>query len=368
VTRRAHLSKGRCQLIEDARLLGCVLLDRAVNAAESVGRYTLSVVAGAISQGRTRRGERHVHSALRPWKPWPGGLRERDDHSASRPLLLTTLGISYVAVTKGDKQIAGNQMSVGAGSASRNRESARRSYACRMRRMGPPTSAKLRRPSPRLGVYVVNDPGNRAWILNTTHVDRRAEQRRRRLHRRVERALSRDRIEAGLAPLSSKLDYRGSRFATKLNGANQFSSSRSRFEPGHPPREESDAGRAELMVTARAAAASAPKTVTVEAIRALRRARLGPTRKGRLIQRNSFYIDGHDHNPRALGQRSRGSALPGSRPPTTRRPSRTPFRTQQETTCRAREPTRACRSSSVNLDLPAIAAQWPRLANISKRN
>src|SRR2546425_12733415 len=74
--------------------------------------------------------------------------------------LLTSLGISYVAVTKGDKQIAGNQLT--AAQAFSNAEAGISEV---MSRMSDPSDVNYigeasGTVTPGWGKYIVNDPGN----------------------------------------------------------------------------------------------------------------------------------------------------------------------------------------------------------------
>lgn len=288
--------------------------------------------------------------------------------------LLTSVGISYIAVTKGDKQIAGNQMTsaqafsyaeAGLSEALLRMSDPNATPAGTYIGQTPPTV------TPGWGKYIVNDPGNSGLDpqYNSTLSDG--------LDNDVDAATdesSEHYPETGSKqfslPLSTKLDYPWVKVRYKLNAANQvlyFGDHDN--NPTTPPRENvTGAGVPELVLTAAGRRGKGAKTVTVEAIKwPLPPVPGSVYAEGNMsFNGNSFYIDGHDHNPTAPYDTIAGAAsLAGISSPNNAGPITAAITGQQTDNVQGSGGDPSVRTSPVNLDLPAIAASWSQLADIT---
>jgi len=235
--------------------------------------------------------------------------------------LLTTLGISYVAVTKGDKQIAGNQMT--AAQAFEYAEAGISEALLRMSDANDVSGTYIGElagtVSPGWGKYIVNDPGNSGLDpqYNATLSDGLNNNANASIDEASEHYPETGSKQSTMA-LASKLDYPWVKVRYKLNGANQvlyFGDHDN--NPVTPPQENLVAGVPELIVTAAGRKGLGAKTVTVEAVKwPLPPVPGSVYAEGNMnFNGNSFYIDGHDHNPTAPYDTVAGATpLPGPRP------------------------------------------------------
>jgi hypothetical protein len=287
--------------------------------------------------------------------------------------LLTSLGISYVAVTKGDKQIAGNQMT--AAQAFSNAEAG---ISEAMLRMSDPNATPLGTyigeaagtTTPGWGKYIVNDPGNSGLDpqYNSTLSDGLDNDLDAATDEASEHYPEIGSKQSTMA-LSSKLDYPWVKVRYKLNGANQvllFGDDDN--NPTTPPRENLVRGIPELIVTSAGRKGVGAKTVTVEAVKwPLPPVPGSVYTEGTMnFNGNSFYIDGHDHNPTAPYDTIAGAApLAGISSPNNAGPIAGSLSGQQLDNVEGSGADPSVETSPLNLDLPAIAASWSQLADLN---
>lgn len=286
--------------------------------------------------------------------------------------LMTSLGISYVAVTKGDKQIAGNQMT-----AAQAFEYAEAGISETLLRMSDPTEPPptyLGQPvgsyTAGWGKYVVNDPGNSGLDpqYNATLSDGLDNDIDAKTDEPSEHYPETGSKQNWL-PLATKLDYPWVKVRYKLNGANQillFGDHDN--DPTTPPRENTTRGVPELIITAAGRKGVGAKTVTVEAIKWPLPPVPGSvyTEGNMNFNGNSFYIDGHDHAYAAPYDTISGAApLSGISTPNNVTPITNALTNQQTDNVQGAGADPSVQSSPVNLDLPAIAASWSQIADIT---
>jgi hypothetical protein len=287
--------------------------------------------------------------------------------------LLTTLGISYVAVTKGDKQIAGNQMT--SAQAFSFAESGISEALLRMSdpNASPPGTYIGETPptvTPGWGIYVVNDPGNSGLDpqYNATLTDGLNNDLDASTDESSEHYSETGSKQFTLA-LANRLDYPWVKVRYKLDGANQvllFGDHDS--NPTTPPRENLAKGVPELIVTAAGRRGVGAKTVTVEAIKWPLPPVPGSvyTEGAMNFNGNAFYVDGHDHDYSAPYDTIAGaSPLPGIATPNNPTTIADGLTSGQDDNVQGSGGDPSVRSSSVNLDLAAIAAQWSQIANVT---
>jgi len=284
--------------------------------------------------------------------------------------LLTSLGISYVAVTKGDKQIAGNQ--VASTQAFQNAEAGISEVLLRM--SDPSASVYIGQVvgsfTPGWGKYVVNDPGNSG--LDPQYDATTSDGVDNDLDSAVDES-SEHYPETGskqfTLPLANRLDYPWVKVRYKLNGANQlllFGDHDN--DPTTPPRENLVRGFPEIVVTGAGRKGVGAKTVTVEAVKwPLPPVPGSVYTEGQMnFAGNSFYIDGHDHNYTAPYDTVTGaSTLPGIATPNDPAPIANALSNQQLDNVQGTGADPSVRSSNVNLDLPALAAAWSQVADVT---
>ena len=286
--------------------------------------------------------------------------------------LLTTLGISYVAVTKGDKQIAGNQMT--AAQAFEYAEAGISEALLRMSDANDVSGTYIGElagtVSPGWGKYIVNDPGNSGLDpqYNATLSDGLNNNANASIDEASEHYPETGSKQSTMA-LASKLDYPWVKVRYKLNGANQvlyFGDHDN--NPVTPPQENLVAGVPELIVTAAGRKGLGAKTVTVEAVKwPLPPVPGSVYAEGNMnFNGNSFYIDGHDHNPTAPYDTVAGATpLPGIASPSNATAITSALSNQQQDNVQGTGADPSVRTSPLNLDLPAIAASWAQLADLS---
>jgi hypothetical protein len=287
--------------------------------------------------------------------------------------LLTSLGVSYVAVTKGDKQVAGNQV-VGS-QAFANSEAGISEVL--VRASDPyvtPTSIYLGQPigqhTAGWGRYVVNDPGASANDpqYNATITDGLNNDFGASIDETSEHYPETGSRQNGL-PLSSKLDYPWVKVRYKLDAANQvllFGDQDN--NPTTPPRENTVRGMPKLIITSAGRRGFGSKVVTVEAIKwPLPPVPGSVYTEGQMnFNGNSFYVDGHDHDYTAPYDTVAGSPpLPGIATPNDPTAIESQLNGQQSDNVQGTGSDPSVEAAEVNLDLPAMAAAWSQVADIT---
>ena len=305
------------------------------------------MVAGALSPGKEREGV-NVMCIQRSVQ----GSRGRRDSGNAMIIallvlfLLTSLGITYVAITKGDKQIAGNQMT-----SAQAFSFAESGISEVLLRMSDPTNPDGTTyigeipptVTPGWGKYVVNDPGNAGLDpqYNATLTDGLNNDLDASTDEASEHYPETGSKQISFA-LSRKLDYPWVKVRYKLNGANQvllFGDHDS--NPVTPPRENLVKGVPELILTAAGRRGVGAKTVTVEAIKWPLPPVPGSvyTEGAMNFNGNAFYIDGHDHDPTAPWDTITGApTLPGIATPNNPTTIANALSNQQKITCKALGP------------------------------
>lgn len=287
--------------------------------------------------------------------------------------LLTSLGITYVAVTKGDKQIAGNQMT--AEQAFRYAEAGISEALLRMSNPNaqPPGTYIGETPptrTPGWGRYIVNDPGNSGLdpqydVTLTDGLDNDVDAA---IDESSEHYPVTGSKQFSLA-LTNRLDYPWVKVRYKLNSANQILLFGDHDNDATtPPRENLARGVPELIVTAAGRKGVGAKTVTVEAVKWPLPPVPGSvyTESNMNFAGNSFYIDGHDHDYRAPYDTLAGAApLPGIVTPNDPAAISGSLSAQQEDNVEGSGADPSVSSSPVNLDLADLAAQWVELADVT---
>jgi PilX N-terminal len=290
--------------------------------------------------------------------------------------LLTSVGITYVAVTKGDKQIAGNQA---AGSqAFANAEAGISEALKRMSKPSDPVPGNyIGQPNgtwtPGWGQYIVSDPG--ASALDPRYDATMSDGLDNDVDAAVDEA-SEHYPETGskqnntlVVPLASKLDYPWVKVRYKLNASNQillFGDDDA--NPLTPPKENLVRGVPEIVVTAQGRKGVGSKIVTVEAVKWPLPPIPGSvyTEGAMNFQGNSFYIDGHDHNYTAPYDTVAGSPpLPGIATPNDPNAIAGNLNNQQEDNVQGIGSDPSVQSSSYNIDLQGMADAWGQIADLT---
>jgi hypothetical protein len=286
--------------------------------------------------------------------------------------LMTSLGISYVAVTKGDKQIAGNQMT--AAQAFEHAEAGISESLLRASnpKVGLPTYIGEDPPgaNPGWGRYIINDPGNSGLDpqYNATTSDGLDNNGNAAVDESSEHYPETGSMQWNL-PLASKLDYPWTKVRYKLNGANQILLFGDHDNnPTTPPRENTVRGFPELIITASGRKGVGSKTVTVEAVKWPL-----PPMPGSVYAEgdmnfagNSFYIDGHDHDFTAPYDTISGATpVPGISSPNNAGPIAGSLTSGQEDNVLGSGGEPSVQTSPLNLDIAAIAAGWTQIADVT---
>jgi hypothetical protein len=289
--------------------------------------------------------------------------------------LLTSLGISYVAVTKGEKQIASNQAIDS--EAFQHAEAGITEVLLRMssntNQNGPPHYGLAETGptyTPGWGKYVVTDPGNSGLDPNfgaTTSdgIDNNGNAAVDESSEHYPETGSRN----GALSLADRLDYPWVKVRYKLNGANQIL----RFgdhdnNPSTPPRENIVRGIPEIIITAAGRQGAGNKIVTVEAVKWPIPPIPGSvyTEGPIAFMGAAFNIDGHDHQAAAPWD-----TIPGAPPllgiattldPTTITSTLGPSQ-MDNIVGSGSDP--SVQSSNVNLDIPAMADGFSQMADIT---
>jgi hypothetical protein len=287
--------------------------------------------------------------------------------------LLTSLGVSYIAVTKGEKQIAGNQLA--GGQAFSNAEAGITEVLIRMSNSNDTGTGNYigQQPAqivPGFGKYVVNDPGASATdpLYNATVTDG--------LDNDLDAATdesSEHYPETGsrqyLLPLSTRLDYPWVKVRYKLNGANQIILFGDHDNnPTTPPRENLVRGVPKIVITSAGRRGVGSKTVTVEAVKWPLPPVPGSVYTEGAMDFNgaAFRLDGHDHTYDAPWD-----TIPGATPlpaiSTTNDPVdiTSELNGQQADNVQGAGSDPSVQASPVNLDLQAMATAWSDAADIT---
>jgi len=292
--------------------------------------------------------------------------------------LLTSLGVSYVAVTKGEKQLAGNQM-VGT-QAFANAEAGISEALLRMSDPNAVDAAGLQtiyigQTPPNYtagwGTYMVTDPGNSGTDpqYNATITDGLNNDNNAAIDESSEHyPETGSKQNSGMA-LSAKLDYPWVKVRYKLNGANQIILFGDHDNDATtPPRENLVRGIPKIIVTAAGRRGNGNRLVTVEAVKWPLPPVPGSvyTEGALTFNGNSFYIDGHDHNYTApYDTVSGGSPLPGIATPNDPNVIASQLNGQQQDNVQGSGSDPSVRPATVNLDLPSMAATWSDMADIT---
>jgi len=286
--------------------------------------------------------------------------------------ILTSMGVAYVAVTKGDKQIAGNQMT--SAQAFAYAEAGISEALLRMSdpTVGPPVyfGQTVGSYTPGWGKYIVKDPGGSG--LDPQYNATTSDGLDNDLDAAVDES-SEHYPETGsrqyYLPLSSQLDYPYVKVRYKLNSSNQlllFGDHDN--DPTTAARENTTRGVPELIVTAQGRRGLGQKEVTVEAVKFPLPPVPGSvyTEGNMNFAGNSFYIDGHDHDYTAPYDTVSGAAtLPGIATPNSPTAIANNLTNQQIDNVEGSGADPSVQSSPVNLDLPALAAAWTQMADVT---
>jgi hypothetical protein len=287
--------------------------------------------------------------------------------------LLTSLGISYVAVTKGDKQIAGNQMI-----SSQAFENAEAGISEVLYRMSDPNAqpsgtylGETGGYTPGWGRYVVTDPGNAG--LDPDYTDTQSDGLDNDGDAAVDEASERyiergSKQNSGIA-LSNKLDYPWVKVRYKLNGANQIV----RFgdhdnNATTPPIENLVRGIPKIIVTAAGRRGAANKVVTVEAVKWPLPPVPGSvyTEGNMSFAGSAFIVDGRDHYASAPWDTVPGAApLAGISTPNDPATITTELNGQQSNNVLGSGGEPSVESSPVNIDIQALATGFSQMADIT---
>lgn len=285
--------------------------------------------------------------------------------------LLTAVGISYVAVTKSEKQIAGNQLA--ASQAFQNAEAGISEVLVRMSNPNDGANFIGQQPgtyTPGWGLYVVNDPGAESLDpqYNATTSDGRDNDGDAAVDESSEHYPFTGSRNTNV-PLAERLDYPWVKVRYKLNGAgNIVLFGDHDNNPLTPPVENTVRGIPKIIVSAQGRRGVGSKIVTVEAVKWPLPPIPGSvyTESPINFNGNAFYVDGHDHaaaapNDTIVG----GTPVLGISTPNDPSVISGALTGQQEDNVQGSGSDPSVGSSDVNLDLPALAAAWSQMADIT---
>ncbi len=291
--------------------------------------------------------------------------------------LLTSLGVSYLAVTKGDKQIAGNQLV--ASQAFANAEAGITETLMRMSdptKTGFPPNDYFIGEQPGFynagwGKYIVTDPGNsgndpqyNATTSDGLNNDPAQDASIDEMSEHYQETGSKQTMA-----LVDKLDYPWVKVRYKLNNANQMVLFGDHDNnPTTPPRENLVRGIPVIIITSAGRRGSGNKIVTVEAIKWPLPPVPGSvyTEGSMNFNGNSFYVDGKDHNASAPYDTVSGAPpLPGIATPNDPNAIASALGGNQADNVQGSGSDPSVRSSQVNLDLAAMAAAWSQASDIT---
>lgn len=284
--------------------------------------------------------------------------------------LLTSLGISYVALTHGDRQHAddpasGSQAFANA-QAGISEVLARMSVPGRGQYIGQAPGTY----SPGWGRYLVNRPNNSSLdpqhdVPATDGLDNDGDGT-------VDEA-GEHYPETGSTQISltdgNRLDYPWVKVRYKLNAANQvvlFGDHDG--DPSTPPRENLSEGVPRIVVTAAGRSGHSSKVVTVEAVKwPLPPVPSAVYAEGAMtFQGDAFQIDGRDHGIDAPSEAiADAAALPGITTPNDPTPVTVELIGRKAVRVRGRGPVPSAVSTSVNLDLQQMNEAWGQIADVT---
>jgi hypothetical protein len=285
--------------------------------------------------------------------------------------LLTSLGVSYVAVTKGEKQIAGNQ--VAGSQAFENAEAGISEVLARMSNPNAGPTIYLGQTvglyTPGWGKYVVNDPGNSGYdpqydATVADGLDNDTDAATDEASEHYPEWGSRQ----SYFPLADRLDYPWVKVRYKLNASNQivlFGDHDN--DPTTPPRENLVRGIPKIIVTSAGRKGVGNKVVTVEAVKwPLPPVPGSVYTEGQMnFNGNSFYVDGHDHNAAATDTVAGATPLPGIATPNDPNAIESQLNGQQQNNVQGAGSDPSVEPATVNLDLQAMASAWSQAADIT---
>lgn len=288
--------------------------------------------------------------------------------------LLTALGVSYVAVTKGEKQIAGNQ-AVG----TQAFENAEAGITEALIRMSDPTEGlpthigELPSPpyTPGWGRYLVNDPGGSGFDpqYNATVTDGLDNDLDAATDEASEHYPEMGSKQNTGIPVSDKLDYPWVKVRYKLNGMNQIVLFGDHDNnPTTPPRENLVRGIPKIIITSAGRKGLGQKIVTVEAVKwPLPPVPGSVYTEGQMnFSGNAFYIDGHDHNYAAPYDTVTGApGLPGISTPNDPNAIESQLNGAQADNVQGTGSDPSVEPANVNLDLQSMATAWSDAADIT---
>ncbi|HKW51687.1 MAG TPA: hypothetical protein VJQ53_08140, partial [Candidatus Eisenbacteria bacterium] len=284
--------------------------------------------------------------------------------------LLTSLGISYVALTRGDKQRTDDPAA--ASQAFENAQAgisevlARMSVPGREQYIGQPPGAY----SPGWGRYVVNHPGSSTLdpqhdVPATDGLDNDGDGAVDEAGEHYPETGSRQISMAG----SNSLDLPWVKVRYKLNAANQVILFGDHDDdPSTPPRENLVHGVPKIVVTAAGSSGHDTRIVTVEAVKwPLPPVPAAVYSEGTMAFRGAaFQIDGHDHAIEAPWEPVPDApSLPGISSPNDPTAISAELIGPRAQRVRGSGALPSVASSSMNLDLAAMDEAWSRIADVA---
>jgi len=284
--------------------------------------------------------------------------------------LLTSLGISYVALTKGDRQnadgpAAGSQ-AFGNAQAGISEVLARMSVPGREQYIGQAPGTY----SPGWGRYVVNRPGNSSMdpqhdVPTTDGLDNDGDGAVDEAGEHYPETGSRQISLVGVAAL----DYPWVKVRYKLNAANQVILFGDHDDdPTTPPRENLVQGVPKIVVTAAGSSGHSTRIVTVEAVKwPLPPVPAAVYAEGNLAFRgDTFQIDGRDHGIESPSEPIPDAAsLPGIASPNDPSAISAELVGPRAQRVRGSGAPPSVATSSANLDLQAMDEAWSQIADVT---
>ena len=284
--------------------------------------------------------------------------------------LLTSLGISYVALTGGDRQgaddpAAGTQAFENA-QAGISEVLARMSVPGREQYIGQPPGSY----SPGWGRYVVNHPGSSSLdpqhdVPATDGLDNDGDGAVDEAGEHYPETGSRQISLVGV----NRLNYPWVKVRYKLNAANEVILFGDHDDdPSTPPRENLVQGVPKIIVTAAGSSGHSTRIVTVEAVKwPLPPVLAAVYSEGTMSFRGAaFQIDGHDHGIESPSEPIAGAAsLPGIASPNDPNAISAELVGPRAQRVRGGGVAPSVASSGMNLDLQAMGEAWSRIADVT---
>ncbi len=284
--------------------------------------------------------------------------------------LLTSLGISYVALTRGDRQggddpAAGTQAFENA-QAGISEVLARMSVPGREQYIGQPPGDY----SPGWGRYVVNHPGSSSLdpqhdVPATDGLDNDGDGAVDEAGEHYPETGSRQISLVGV----NRLDYPWVKVRYKLNAANEVILFGDHDDdPSTPPRENLVRGVPKIIVTAAGSSGHSTRIVTVEAVKwPLPPVLAAVYSEGTMTFRGAaFQIDGHDHGIESPSDPIADAAsLPGIASPNDPNAISAELIGPRAQRVRGGGAAPSVASSGMNLDLQAMGEAWSRIADVT---